>query len=465
MPLINNVESSKIKLSPREKLSYATGDFANNFSWALVSSYLMFFWTDVTMIPAALCGTFMLISKLWDAVLDPIVGVLADHTKSKWGHYRPWILFGCVPMLVVNVLCFTVLPTQSAVVKACYSLACYFLLVTIYACVNNPYSAMPAALTLDGDTRSSLASYRMTAAFIATLILSQFMLPFVDWMGQGNQVNGFFFAALTFSVIAFPFYLFCFFNTKEVVNVPSEDFDFRKLMKVLSGNRPVWIMLITFVFWGFYEASVGVVKLYYFTYFVGNQSLFIFNAGLLYLGRVFGAFSLSKLVTKVNNKRTLPMVSFLIGGVLMIIMNFLPVHTQVGLIIYNIMTFITGIGGGLGLASMFGMVPDTTEYSQNKYHVRAAGFISSFINFAFKVGMALCTAVIGWVLGFLGYSANLTQTPTVLSAINICMNLVCGITLIAGGILMAFYDLDKNKFSRMVDELGSSDVDSVGSAK
>ncbi|SEJ29439.1 MFS/sugar transport protein [Propionispira arboris] len=234
MSLINNIGQSKIKLSPWKKLSYATGDFANNFSWALVSSYLMFFWTDVVMIPAALCGTFMLVSKLWDAILDLVVGILADHTKSKWGHYRPWILFACIPMLIVNVLCFTTLTGESLIIKACYSAACYFILVTLYACVNNPYSALPAALTLDGDTRSSLASYRMTAAFVATLVLSQAMLPLVNWMGQGNPATGFFYAAFIFSALAFPFYLFCFFNTREVVDVPTEEFDFHKLMDALK---------------------------------------------------------------------------------------------------------------------------------------------------------------------------------------------------------------------------------------
>lgn len=453
MAVIQNKESSNIKLSVVQKLGYASGDFANNFSWALIGAYLMYFWTDVVLIPATVCGTFMLVTKLWDAVNDPLIGAWSDRTKTRWGRYRPWILFACVPMLVLNVMCFTVFPSESLGTRAVYSLACYFVLVFVYTCVNIPYSAMPAALTLDADTRSSLASYRMTGAFIATLILSQLVLRVVGWFGRDNEAQGFFWAAVIFSVVALPLYLICFASTREVVAVPVEKVAFREMFGVLRGNSPVWILIVSFIFWGFYEAACGTVRMYYFKYYVGDETLFMTNAGLMFLGRVFGTFSLGYLVVRVRNKGTLPMIGFAVSGILMIIMNYLPVHTDFGLNLYHFLTFLTGVGGGLGLASLFGMVPDTTEYTQFHHRKHAAGFVSSFINFAFKLGMALCTAVIGWVLGGLGYVANQQQSDSVLSAINICMNLVCGIALLAGGIALYFYKLDKEQHASMIDSL------------
>ncbi|WHH59518.1 MFS transporter [Petroclostridium sp. X23] len=294
--------------------------------------------------------------------------------------------------------------------------------------------------------RSSLASYRMTGAFIATLILSQLVLRVVKWAGNGDEARGFFWAAIIFSFIALPLYLFCFKNTKEIVDIPVIKTSYKDMFKVLKGNTPVMILVLSFICWEFYEAAGGGVRMYYFKYYIGDDSLFMTNSGLMFLGRVIGTFSLAYLVAKVSNKRTLPLIAFISSGVLMIIMNFLPVNTAVGLNLYHFFTFLTGIGGGLGLASLFGMVPDTTEYSQYKYNIHAAGFISSFINFAFKLGMAICTAAIGWLLGSFGYIANQVQNAQVMSAINNSMNLFCGIALY-------FYKIDKKKYDQIVEEL------------
>jgi GPH family glycoside/pentoside/hexuronide:cation symporter len=455
MPNIEKInENDNIKLSNFQKIAYASGDFANNFSWALISAYLMYFWTDVALIPAALCGTFMLVSKAWDAINDPFIGAISDRTKSKWGRYRPWILFASIPMLILNVMCFTIFPSGSVTIRALYSLACYFILVFAYTCVNIPYSAMPAALTRNDDERSNLASYRMTGAFIATLILSQMVLRVVKWCGNGNEARGFFFAAIIFSIIAFPLYWFCFKYTKEVVEIPTpKKVKFSESLKVLKGNTPVYILIVSFICWGFYEAAGGVVRLYYFKYFVGDGSLFMLNAGLMFLGRIIGTFSLSYLIVCIKNKRTLPMLGFVITGILLVIMNYLPVRTAGGLTLYHVLTFFTGIGGGLGLASLFGMVPDCSEVSQYVYHTHAIGFISSFINFAFKLGMAICTAVIGWVLGAQGYVANAQQNAQVMNTINICMNLVCGLALLGAGIILYFYTIDKKKYAEIVTAL------------
>lgn len=448
---MNNITNKQDKVSTFRIIAYASGDFANNFSWALVSGYLLYFWTDVALIPAALCGTFMLLSKGIDAISDPIVGALSDRTKSKWGRYRPWIIFAAIPMLIFNIMSFTVFPSDNISIRAVYALIMYIVLVIAYTCVNIPYSAMPAAMTRDDNERSKLSSWRMTGAFIATLILSQGVLRVVNFVGNGDEARGYFFAAIIFSAIALPIYFFCFKCTRETVDIPmsTEKASFKEYLRVLKGNRPVHILIISFVCWGFYEAAIGAVRMYYFKYYVGDANLFMLNSSLMFLGRVFGTYSLTYLVTRVKNKRTLPLIGFMASGILMVIMNFLPVHTGFGLNLYHFMTFLTGIGGGLGLASLFGMVPDCSEITQYKYHTHAIGFISAFINFAFKLGMAFCTAFIGWILSALGYAANVQQNASVLTAINFTMNGICGILLIIAAAALLFYNIDKKTYAEI----------------
>lgn len=445
------VNNENIKLPVLQVLGYASGDFANNFSWALIAAYLMYFWTDVALIPAALCGTFMLISKGIDAVIDPFIGSFADKTHTKWGRYRPWVIFAAIPMLILNILSFTVFPSENVMVRAIYAVVVYIALVVAYSCVNIPYSVMPATMTRDDNERSRLSSWRMTGAFIATLILSQSVLRVVEYIGKGNEAAGFTVAAVIFSCIALPIYIFCFKTTRETVEIPvsKEKVPFSEFLRVLKGNKPVYALIASFVCWGFYEAAIGATRMYYFKYYIGDSNLFMLNSSLMFLGRVIGTYSLAYLVMKVSNKRTLPIIGFAVSGIIMVIMNFLPVHTIAGLNLYHFMTFLTGIGGGLGLASLFGMVPDCSEVTHYKYHTHAIGFISSFINFAFQLGMALCTALVGWILAALGYIANAQQTQPVLIAINICMNLACGIILIIGAAALIFYNIDKKTYAEI----------------
>lgn len=178
------------KLNVPRKIGYACGDFACNMSWSLVSSYLVLFLTDIALINAVTVSLLIFISKFWDAINDPVVGSLADHTKSKWGRYRPWVMFSFAPMLIFNVLTFTTNPEWSETARTWWGLGMYFILVLLYTMVNVTYSAMPATMTRDTETRSSLSSYRMTGAFLAMTVLSFATLRIVEATGGGAAGYG-----------------------------------------------------------------------------------------------------------------------------------------------------------------------------------------------------------------------------------------------------------------------------------
>ena len=228
------------KLNVWRKIGYGCGDFACNMSWSLISAYLMFFYTDVALLNGTVVAAIMFISKFWDALNDPVVGSLADHTNTKWGRYRPWVMFSFIPMLVFNVLTFTTNRDWSETARTWWGLGMYFILVLLYTMVNVTYSAMPATLTRDTETRSALSSYRMTGAFLAMTILSFATMRVVEATGGGAK--GFQTAAIIFSVLAAPFFIITVASTKEVVFIDpnkGEKSNFITQFRALKGNWPV----------------------------------------------------------------------------------------------------------------------------------------------------------------------------------------------------------------------------------
>jgi sugar (glycoside-pentoside-hexuronide) transporter len=418
------------------------GDFGCNFSWSLIGSYLMIFMTDVAMINAAMVGTVMLISKAWDAINDPIIGALTDKTKSRWGRYRPWIAFSCVPMLIFNIMCFTTNLNWSAGFRTFWACGAYFVLVLLYTMVNIPYSAMPTALTLSDVDRSKFASARMTGAFLAMTILSYLTLRVVQWAGGGNMQAGYQRAAMIFSALAFPCFMICFFSQREVVKMEYRKTPYKKLFKSLKGNTPTWMCLAAYLGWGIVLGGQAM-KMYYFTYVAENPLLFANALTIQSVTGMIGTLSLTWLVGKVKNKGNLAVFAFFLGAVANTLCFFTPITTPSGVWMYYGLTVFAGYAMGLMLASMFGILPDLNEYTAYHHGLHAVGFISAFINFAFKLGTAVATATAGWLLAGFGYQPNVTQNATVLFWMNFMPHIFVGVCMLIAGFFMLNYKLDK----------------------
>ncbi|HRL50329.1 MAG TPA: glycoside-pentoside-hexuronide (GPH):cation symporter [Propioniciclava sp.] len=442
----------RVHLGVWRRLGYASGDFSNNMSWSLVSGYLMFYLTDVALLPAVAVGTMLMVPKAFDAFIDPFIGNMADRTNTRWGRYRPWILFACIPMLILNVLTFSTFPAWSEGGRFAWASVTYVLLVVAYSLVNIPYSALPAALTRDADVRSALASYRMTAAFLSMTLLSFGLIRVVEWAGGGDAALGYQRAAIIFSLIALPFYLITFFSTKEVVHVPHVKVRYKYLFATLKGNAPVWSLVGAFFAWGVLQGGLSM-RLYYFTYNAGDQILFANNTTIQSAVSMVGAFAITSLVLRVKNKAVLPAFGFYLAGAACIVCFFLPIDTTAGVWLYYVMSILIGLGQGMILASLFGMVPDTTEYTIWRYKIHAAGFVSAFITFAMKLGTALSAAGAGYVLSWIGYVAGAQQTGSALFWINFSSHIFVGILMLLGGLCLHFYKLDKATYDRIVDEL------------
>ena len=441
------------KLNIPRKIGYACGDFACNMSWTLVGSYLVFFLTDIALINATTVGLLIFISKFWDAVNDPIVGSLADHTRTRWGRYRPWVMFSFIPMLIFNVLTFTTNLEWSETARTWWGLGMYFILVLVYTMVNVTYSAMPAMMTRDTETRSALSSYRMTGAFLAMTVLSYATLRVVNAMGGG--ATGYRNAAIVFSLLAVPFFIITVASSKEVVTIDdtkTEKVSFIKQFKVLKGNWPVIQLAIAYLGWGIIQGGM-TFRLYFCTYNAGDELLYANTQTLWSVMGMVGAFSVSYLVTRVKNKGTLGGVSFTLIAICSIISQFLPITTSGGQIIYYVMMGGVGLGSGMMLGNVFGMMPDTAEYTYHKCGVYCAGFLSTFINFMLKVGQAVSIAGAAALLDALGYVAGAQQNATVLFAMNFGSHMFIGLCSIVCAIALFAYKLDKATYDKIVADL------------
>lgn len=437
------------KLNIPLKIGYACGDFACNMSWTLVSGYLVFFMTDIALIPAGLVSIVTLVSKAWDAINDPIVGNLADHTKSRWGRYRPWIIFSFIPMLIINVLTFTTFPNWSTTARSVWAFATYFILVLLYTMVNVTYSAMPAVMTRDSETRTSLSSYRMTGAFLAMALLSFMTLRVVNYFGGGAY--GFQKAAIIFSLIACPFFIIVILTSKEIVNVKPEESKFGEAFRACLKNKPMWHIAIGYLGWGIVFGSM-TVKVYYCTYNVGNQLLYADATTVQFLVGMLGTFSCTFLVKIFKNKGAIAGLSSIIIAAASFVSFFAPFNA-VGGTVYMAMSVFQGLGQGLFLASIYGMQPDCAEYTQYTEGLYLPGFISTIINFALKFGQAIAISAATGALGILGYVAGKQQTSEVLSGINFMSHGLVGIIMIVVAVAMFTYPLSKEKHAWLCEKV------------
>ena len=262
-------------LTVMEKLGYGLGDTASHFVWDMVGFWLLIFYTDVFKIPPATAGTIMLIGRFWDMGIDPAIGVISDRTQTRWGKFRPYILFGAIPYAVLAVLTFTT-PNFGETGKIIYACATYALLMTAYAAVNIPYSSLAAVMTSDTYERAGVNQYRFICAFTGQLVVTGLALTLAKYFGGGNEAMGYQRTLILFGCLSVVFFFITFMTTKERVK-PSKSLEgsVGEDLGNLFKNRP-WIILaivgiVSFVMFAMQNAAIAFYFKYY-VHSVGNEN-------------------------------------------------------------------------------------------------------------------------------------------------------------------------------------------------
>ncbi|MGZ2370331.1 MFS transporter [Ancylomarina sp. YFZ004] len=432
---MNEIES---KLSLKEKVGYSLGDTASHFVWDMVGFWILIFYTDTFGISAAAAGTIMLIARFWDMLSDPLMGIIADRTNTRWGKFRPYILWMALPYSVLAVLTFTT-PDLGPTGKIIYAGVTYMLLMTVFTAINLPYSSLGAVMTSDSYERAGLNSYRFIFAFIGQFIVSGTALSLALYFGQGDNAKGYQYTLILFSIISFVLFMITFKTTKERVQPPKEQkenlkADFKNLFK----NKP-WVILffvgiISFIMFAMQNLSIA----YYFKYYIGNEeNVQLFNV----IGTValIVAIPFSKPLAKRFGKRNVFLASSLLSGFFFICL-YLPDANNITMI--YILNILAKMAYAPAVPLLWTMLADTADYSEWKTGRRSTGLVFSAATFAQKAGWGIGGALAGWMLAIFKFTPNVEQTATAITGIKLMISVIPGVLYMSCAILLYFYTID-----------------------
>lgn len=446
------------KLALGEKIGYAMGDVGNAFSWSFVTSFLMLYYTDVMKLPATMVATLFLVTRIWNAVNDPLIGALSDRTHSKRGRYRPWILFGALPLAVITALTFYHPVSWGQSAKAVYAYITYSLLVLAYTAVNIPYTALSAAMTQDSHERGSLAGLRLTFSTLGAMIVAQIGTYLPGKLENGPIAGqGYFTVALLLGVVACASYYLTYAKTRERVTMKAarEKAPFGVRLRAILRNRPLMLTTLVHFLVGMTVYGKMAVMAYYFKYNVGNFSLLAVFTLVMQLSMAAGSMLSPRLSACLRSKGRALSLSFVGYGVLSLLNALVtPVSSPA---LFWFLVALSNLCHGSGFAISYAVIPDTVEYGMLKSGMRNEGLISAFTSFFNKVGMAIGTSLTAFALGALEYTPNGMQSPATLNAINIIMFVVSGISAVVIGIAFLAYKLDYKTFDRVLAQLGQAD--------
>jgi len=440
-------------LSVKEKIGYGMGDAASHIVFDNVMLYMMFFYTDIFGIPAGFVGTMFLLARALDAISDPAMGLIADRTRSRWGKFRPWVLFGALPFGVVCVFAYSS-PDLSMSGKMIYAAVTYTLLTLMYTVVNIPYCALGGVITSDPEQRISLQSWRFVLATLGGMLSTVLMMPLVQLIGGDDKAFGFQGGIAVLAVVAFLMLAFCFFTTKERVDAPPSTSTMREdLRDILQNDQWRVVGLLTLL--NILAVCVrGGAMMYYVTWIMGDAALFSWFLGVYCVGNLIGS-ALAKPLTDWKCKVSVFWWTNAALAVLSVAMFFVPLESTVLMFVFN---FAIGVLHQLVTPIQWVMMSDTVDYGEWRNGKRLTGISFAGTLFVLKLGLALGGALIGWMLAGGGYDATAhTQNSATITIIIALFTLVPGICYVLSALIAKrFYTLKTPLLRNILNELGQS---------
>ena len=453
-----------IKLT--EKIGYGFGDMASSMFWKLFGAYLMIFYTDVFGLPAAVVGTMFLITRIWDSAFDPIVGVVADRTHSRWGKFRPYLLWLAVPFGIIGILTF-VTPDWSPTGKLIYAYVTYSLMMMIYSAINVPYASLLGVMSPNPKERNTLSTYRMTFAYIGSFIALLLFMPLVNFFSGNSkeltdQQTGWTLAVVVIAILCIVLFFGCFAWTKERVKPIKETQNpLKEDLKDLFKNKPWWILLGAGVAALVFNSIRDGATVYYFKYFVVEEDYatvsffgmsFVLSGLYLALGQaanIIGVIAAAPVSNRIGKRNTY-MWAMIIATVLSVIFYWFDKEDLIWMFVFQA---LISICAGSIFPLLWSMYADCADYSELKTGNRATGLIFSSSSMSQKFGWAIGTAITGWLLGFFGFQANAVQSEEAISGIKMFLSFLPAVGTILSVVFISMYPLTEKKMKDITTEL------------
>ena len=436
-------------ISLKEKIGYGIGDMGFNFYWANISAFLLIFYTDVFGISAAAAGTMMLVTKIVDAFTDPIMGAIADRTKTKFGKFRPYLLYGGLPMAAAGVLTYTT-PDLNEGGKLIWAYGTYTIMMVMYTVLSIPYSALSGVITANSQDRTTLISFRFIAAFSGTILVNYFTLDMVDWLGAGNETLGWQLTMGVYGIVAAFLFALVFFTTRERILPPAKQkTNALDDIKDLLDNKP-WMVLFTLALIIMITITMrSGASIYYIKYYANRPDLIKYFLTAYGIALAVGA-AITPMLTRFVDKKKLMVILMSATGILSILFYFIPPDSLWLMFAVHIL-----IGLALGPKSplAFSMYADTAVYTEWKTGRRATGMTFSAATFSQKLGGALASFMIGTVLAGMGYVANEAQSDASQLGIVLVISVIPGVIALLAAYVMKFYTLDNELLEKVQREL------------
>jgi len=453
------------KINIKEKVAYGFGDAASSMFWKIFSMYLLFFYTDVFGLAAAAVGTMFLVTKVWDSFFDPFVGIYSDRINTKWGKFRPFLLWVAVPFAIIGVLTFYT-PDFAHNGKLIYAYITYSLMMMVYSLINVPYASLLGVMSSDGKERTTLASYRMVFAFAGSLIALWMIEPLVKYFGDGTLTSsqGWFYTIVVFGVMTTLLFWGCFAGTKERIKpIKKDQSTLKEDLNDLWKNKPWWILLGAGVATLLFNTIRDGGAIYYFKYFLEKTdhetfSIFGMGTGMSYLtiylvlgqaANIVGVVLATPLANKFGKKKTF-FAAMLSAAVLSILFYFL---TKDNITMILLLQFFISICAGCIFPLLWSMYADTADYSEWKQGRRATGLVFSASSMSQKLGWAFGGAATGWLLAYFGFQANVVQTENAQTGIRLMLSILPAAGAIISMLFIFVYPLTEEKLSSITEEL------------
>lgn len=471
--------------SLKEKIGYGFGDMSSSMFWKIFSAYLPFFYANVFGLSLVTTGTLMLVTRIWDAVSDPMMGIIADRTQTRWGRYRPYLLWMSVPFAVAGVLLFAV-PDIGETGKTVWAFATYILMMTVYTAINVPYGSMLGVMTEDTDEKTIFSSFRMFFAYAGSFIILFCWEPlcnmFSTLLGTRNTAesitldpDSWLYGMTVVGVVCALLFVLTFLMTRENIVTAPKSTSVGEDLKSLLNNGPWWILLGGVLFFNFFNAiRYAAIPFYFSSLIAPDAHLNVFGLGFLFYAGIFlavgevanmaGVAVAAPMCMKIGKKSTF-IVSLISLIILCVAFFFIPTSGTAAYWSMLVLQILIGIFTGIVSPLVWSMYADIADYAEDKFHTVSTGLIFSSSSMAQKFGGAFGAAAVAWILSAFGFTADGgAQTAETIHGIRLLMSWIpAGVAVVSLAFIL-IYPLTTARMRHIVEQLKQARAEAEGSS-